>query len=121
MRRIAANVLALAFTWLIAFALGQAAQRLTDHWLGSSATVLIATALGVAIALRLRAFVAAVILGGQVAFALSELGIHLVYGIRSAQGAPVHFAVMLAGTLGVVFGMLLMRTRASRQPLPTTP
>lgn len=121
MRKIGINVLALALFWLAAFALGQARQQLTDHWLGSSVTVVIAAALGVAIAWRLRAFVAAVILGGQLAFALSELGIQLVYGTHAMRGAPVHFAVMIAGTLGVVFGMLLMRARASRQPLATTP
>jgi hypothetical protein len=42
------------------------------------------------------------------AFSASELAIHLYYGIRAAQGAATHFAVMGAGILGVVLGALLM-------------
>lgn len=119
MRGIALNVIALALYWITLFTLIQTAQGLSLGWPAMAVGEVIGAAIGVWIALRLRAFVAAFVLAGQVAFALAEGAIHAVYGIRAAQGAPTHFAVMLAGTLGVLFGMLLMR-RVTRSPNTTT-
>jgi len=57
----------------------------------------------------MRVPVVAYFLAAMAAFSASELAIHLTYGVRAAQGAPTHFAVMGAGVLGVALGALLMR------------
>ena len=68
---------------------------------------MLACALGVFLAFRLRVKFIAYVLAGQLAFSLSELVLHSIYGIRAVQGGPVHFAVMAAGTIGVALGWFL--------------
>ncbi len=111
MRAIALNVVALALFWGVAFVFVQFAQRVPGGWPATGVAEVAGAGLAVWMALRLRAVVAAFVIAGQLAFATAELAIHAVYGIRAAQGAATHFAVMLAGTLGVLFGVLLMRMR----------
>jgi hypothetical protein len=36
---------------------------------------------------------------------------HLLFGIRSVQGGPTHWALMLAGLLGIGFGAMFARHR----------
>jgi hypothetical protein len=102
-------VLAFVIFWVISFAFIQLGQRLFGGWPATEVGQLLASVLGVAMALRVRAPVVAYFLAAMIAFSASELAIHLVYGIRAAQGAPTHFAVLSAGVLGVALGALLMR------------
>jgi hypothetical protein len=103
------HLLALAIFWIVGFAFVQVGQRALGAWPAAEIGQLLACVLGVVIALRMRAPVVAYLLAAMAAFSASELTIHLTYGIRAAQGAPTHFAVMGAGVLGVALGALLMR------------
>jgi hypothetical protein len=39
--------------------------------------------------------------------------VHSIFGNRSVQGGPTHFAVMLAGILGVALGVFLNSREAT--------
>lgn len=101
------NVVAFVSFWLVSFALIQLAYRFLGGWPATEIAQVVGCTLGVGIALRLKARVTAYFLAGMVAFSVSELVIHSFYGIRAAQGAPTHFAVMGAAVLGIVFGAFL--------------
>ena len=103
------HLLAFVIFWILGFAFVQFAQRVLGGWPATEAGQLLACILGVAIALRMRAQVVAYFLAAMAAFSASELAIHSAYGIRAAEGAPTHLAVMGAGMLGVALGALLMR------------
>src|SRR5713101_8324614 len=107
------GALVIAVFWLTGFALVQFGQRVFGGWAASQVGEVLACALGVFLAFRLRVKFIAYVLAGQLAFTLSELALHSIYGNRSVQGGPTHFAVMLAGTLGVVLGWFL---RSRGQP-----
>lgn len=104
--QIGRNALALLAFWVIAFAFIQAAQYLSGRWQATDIAQLCSCILAAIGALRFRAHMAALLITGQVAFTASELTMHSAYSIRAVQGAPTHFAVMLAATLGVLFGAL---------------
>ena len=116
LRALGRGGLVLALFWLTSFALVQFGQRVSGSWATSYVGLVLGCALGVYFALRLRVRPVAYLLAGQLAFGVAELVIHAVYGIRAAQGAPTHFAVMAAGTLGVLLGWYL-----SRRPFPQSP
>jgi hypothetical protein len=103
------HLLALTIFWIVGFAFVQVGQRALGSWPAAEIGQLLACVLGVVIALRMRAPGVSYLLAAMAAFTTSELAIHLTYGIRAAQGAPTHFAVMGAGVLGVALGALLMR------------
>src|SRR5256885_4594967 len=102
------HVVAFVTFWIIAFALVQFGVRVLGGWPASEVGQLLSCVLGVGIALRMRAPAVAYFLAAMAAFSASELAIHLAYGIRNVQGAPIHFAVMGSGILGVALGALLM-------------
>lgn len=102
-------LLALGIFWILGFAFVQFGQRFLGGWPATEAGQLVACILGVAIALRMRARVVAYLIAAIAAFSASELVIHSAYGIRAAQGAATHFAVMGAGVVGVALGALLTR------------
>jgi hypothetical protein len=106
-RSLAGNVSALVLGWLLSFAGVQFAGRVFDGWLASSTAQALACGVAILVALRLGAKPAAFFLAAMLAFSVSELLVHGYYGIRAAQGAPTHFAVMGAGLLGVALGALL--------------
>jgi len=103
------NALALGLFWIFSFALVQSGQRLLGGWPASETGQLMGCVGGVLVAIQLRARGALVITAGLSAFSASELLIHLIYGLRAAQGGPTHFAVMGAALLGVVLGTTLAR------------
>ena len=105
---LARNVIALMAFWLAGFAFVQFGERALGGWPASEVGQLVGCAMGLAIALFLRAVPVAYLAAAFVAFSASELSIHLYYGVRITQGAPTHFAVIGAGLLGVAFGALLM-------------
>ena len=112
-KTVSRGALVLALFWLTGFALVQFGQRVFGGWVVSQVGEVLACLLGVFLAFRMRVKFIAYVLAGQLAFSLSELTLHSIYGNRSVQGGPTHFAVMLAGTLGVVLGWYL-RTRGQR-------
>jgi hypothetical protein len=103
------HLLTLTIFWIVGFAFVQVGQRALGSWSAAEIGQVLACVLGVVIALCMRAPGVAYLLAAMAAFTTSELAIHLTYGIRAAQGAPTHFAVMGAGILGVALGALLMR------------
>jgi hypothetical protein len=106
------NAFALGLFWIFSLALIQSGERLLGGWPASETGQLVGCVGGVLVAIRLRARGALVITAGLSAFSASELLIHLVYGLRAAQGGPTHFAVMGAGFFGVLLGTTLARRRS---------
>src|SRR5262249_2984475 len=106
-RPLGRNAFAFVTIWALAFAFVQAGQSLLGGWPASEAGQFIACALGVPIAIAIGARLAAYFWAAMAAFSASELSIHLYYGIRAAQGAPTHFAVMLAALLAIILGAAL--------------
>ena len=104
---LARNVVALVVFWLSALTFVRIGERLLGGWPASTLGELVALLLGVALALRLRAKATAYFLAAMTAYSASENAIHLYFGIRAAQGAATHFAVMGAGLIGVILGALL--------------
>ncbi|MEA2344940.1 MAG: hypothetical protein QOF63_3109 [Thermoanaerobaculia bacterium] len=93
--------------WITAFVVTQFSQRIDGGWAMSQTGEVLAGALGVFLAIRLNVKPVAYVLGGLLAFSASELILHSIFGNRSVQGGPTHFAVMLAGILGVALGAFL--------------
>jgi len=112
------GVLVVAFFWLTGFVLVQFGQRVFGGWAASQIGEVLACALGVFFAFRMRVKLIGYVLAGQLAFAVSELALHSIYGNRSVQGGPTHFAVMLAGTLGVLLGWFLRSRGQTPELLP---
>jgi hypothetical protein len=102
------NAIAGVVFWILALGLVQFGERVLGGWPAAQVGELLACVVGAVVALRLRAGVTAYFVAAMAAFSASELAIHSYYGIRAAQGAPTHFAVMGAGILGVALGALLM-------------
>jgi len=109
LRLLAIDAGILAFFWLLGFALVQAAQRLTNPWPAADIGQLVAAAVSLGIAVRLRAMIAAFLTASFAAFVLAEIAIHLLFGIRAAQGGPTHLAVMAAALIGVSLGAFALR------------
>ena len=110
------NLLAFGAFWILSLTFVQFGERVLGGWPASEAGELLGCVVGVALALRARARVTAYFLAAMAAHSASELMIHSVYGIRAAQGAATHFAVMGAGVVGVALGALLTR-RNGRGPV----
>jgi hypothetical protein len=106
-RSISRNLIVLALSWLTGLAAVQFGIRVFGGWSASHLGQTLACVIGVLFALRLAAKFAAYLMAGMLAFSVSELLVHAYYGIRAAQGAPTHFAVMGAGVVGVVLGALI--------------
>jgi hypothetical protein len=115
------NVVALVLYWLTGLTLVQIGERLLGGWPASTLGELMALVLGVVLALRLGAKVTAYFLTAMTAYSASLNAIHLYYGIRAAQGAPTHLAVIGAGLIGVMLGALLATHYRSANGLGEAP
>jgi hypothetical protein len=104
------NIAAFAIFWLLLFA----ASHIVEAAPVTRVLEPMLTAVGVIIALKLRAKPMAFFLASQLAFVLAEFIAHSVWGWRVVQGAQIHFTVMGAGLFGVIFGALLVRYAAGR-------
>lgn len=79
------------------------------------------TMLSITVALMVTAFAARALgarpvtwfLSGQLAFGISELAFHALFGIDKVQGGQAHWTVMLAGTLAVVCSAAIERGHRS--------
>ncbi len=109
LRTLAIDAGILVFFWLLGFALVQAAERLTNPWPAAEIGQLVAAAVSLGVAVRLRATIAAFLTASFAAFLLAEIAIHLLFGIRAAQGGPTHFAVLGAALIGVLLGAFVLR------------
>jgi len=101
------NSSAFVIVWLLGLALVQLGERVFGGWPASETGQFVVCAAGVPIALAFRARLAAYFWAAMAAFSASELCVHAFYGIRAAQGAPTHFAVMGAAMLSVTLGSAL--------------
>ncbi len=97
---VVSNAIAAAVSWVSVFLLTRITMGL--GWQGMECAILLGCVLGVGIARKLHARVVELGLMGMVAFQAAELAMHLLFGIRAVQSGPTHFAVMIAGILGVV-------------------
>jgi hypothetical protein len=105
------NLFAIAITWVVGLVLVQVGLRALGGWPAAEVGQLLSFVFGVAMSLRINATLAAYLWSAMVAYSVSELAIHLYFGIRAAQGAPAHFAVIAAAVVGVTTGTLLTRSR----------
>ena len=97
---VVSNAIAAALSWVLILLFTRTLMGL--GWQGMEGGILLGCVLGVGIARKLRARVLELGLMGMVAFQAAELAMHLLFGIRAVQSGPTHFAVMIAGILGVV-------------------
>jgi hypothetical protein len=51
-----------------------------------------------------RGRAAILVLAAAVAYAAAMFGVHAGFGVRAAQGAPTHIAVLVAASIGVMAG-----------------
>ena len=109
------NVGILVLTYALAFIAVQASQRLSSDWRITDFAFLVADLAGIVCAMIFRARIAAYVIAVFAVSQASELVLHSIYGIRSVQSAPVHFAVMLAAALGLGLGAW-MRKDTSQTP-----
>jgi hypothetical protein len=106
-KEIGRNVLVLAAAYAALFLTIRMAEKLSPGWMledVASVGVLLA-ALAAAVVLRTRP--AAYVTAAFAAFEVSELVFHSLYGIRSVQSGPVHFAVLAAGAMGIALGAFI--------------
>jgi hypothetical protein len=99
---VVSNAIAITLFWLLTFLLTRIAIGI--GWQAMEGATLIGCMVGVGIARRLRARLVEVGLMGFVAFQAAELVMHLSFGLKSVQGGPTHFAVIVAGVLGAAIG-----------------
>lgn len=102
------NAFALAVFWILGFLLIRLGYVIDPNgWMTQNAGQFLGCLAGLALALLIRARIAAYLIAGFLAVTASELAVHAYYGIRAAQGAATHFAVLGGSLLGVVLGALL--------------
>ena len=94
----------LAF-WLLLFATARAFSAFPGREFVQAA----ATAAAVLLAVHLRVRLVALFLAAMLAFNLSESVIHSIWTPAALRGAPTHLAVMAAGVLGVLLGLMVDR------------
>ena len=112
------NVSVLALFWLSSFAVLQIPQRAHAHWAIVDGTLLLMTSIALAASVRFRTRVATMLLASFVAMEAAELAVHLIYGIRSAQGVS-HLATLGAAMIAVVLATAFVR--APRASVPAAP
>ena len=96
-----ANAAALAAFWAALGLVTTATRGAGLGWEFDTALRLIVGFGGVALARHMRARPVGFVLATASIAQLAEFVIHLVYGIKAAQGADTHFAVLLAAAIGV--------------------
>ena len=97
------NTLVLGVFWLAGFA----TFRILGNTMAGTWVVVTVTAIAWVVAATQRLRLAAFLVGIFLAFNLAEAVIHAIFGIRAAQGAGTHFAVLIAATLAIVIGTVL--------------
>lgn len=98
-------------SWLLLFV----CARVFSTFSGREAIQALATATALGLAVHLRVRLVALFLAAMLAFNLAELVIHSIWSADVLRGAPTHFAVMGAGVLGVVLGLVVNRFLSGSQ------
>ena len=110
MQNIIRSIIALVAYWLVSFAVVQVTQRMPHTVTLLDAELLVLAIVGLFVAIRLRAVIAAWVLGAFAAYGASELAVHAVFGPRAAQGGPAHWATLIAAAAGVAIAATVIRT-----------
>lgn len=111
-----ANAAALAAFWAALGLVTAATRGAGLGWQLDTALRLAVSCGGVVLARHLRARPVGFVLATAGIAQLAEYAIHLVYGIKAAQGADTHFAVLLSAAFGVAAA-----TWGRRAPKAITP
>lgn len=100
--RVGINIGAFLIAWAL-FGIGiRAGNRLHEPL--QDALGLAGAALGLWIALRLRARLGSIIIAGFVLMIAVEFLFHLIYGYHMVQSGPTHLAILTASLGGVLLG-----------------
>jgi len=87
-------------------------NRMFDwNWQTYHAVQALVTAFAAAYSVKRGARVAALFFGTMTAAQLARYAMHLLFGIRTVQGGPTQWGLILASLLGVGFGAWLLRSR----------
>jgi len=105
------NVVTLAVFWLVAFAVVQVVTRMPHSVAAVDGALLVVSVAALFVAVRVRAVVAAWIIGAFAAYAAAELTVHAIFGPGSAQGAASQWATIIAAFVGVAIAAALLRSR----------
>ena len=92
--------------WISLGTLARAATALGADWQVRGLVDLVALGIGAAIGRRLGARRTSAVLLGLAAAQFALWVVHMIWGIRAAQGAPVHWAVLIAGAGGALLATL---------------
>lgn len=111
-----ANAAAFAAFWAALRLVSVATRGLELGWEGDAAQLIAVNIGALVLARHLRARLATFVFASTAIAQLAEFAIHLIYGNASAQGAPTHFAVLLAAALGVGATVLSRRSDAVAEP-----
>jgi len=111
------NAVACAGSWISLSAFAAVQRLIQAPWLLHKLSDPVGLAIGAAIAVRLRARTAAVILGGLAVSQGAEFLMDVSGGAPAVQGAGPHFALMIAGVTGVaVAHWFVQRSRGTTEP-----
>lgn len=116
---ITTNAIAFALFMILLRMVSQISRSLGGDWRVHAAGEVVANVLGIGIALRMRARTTTIVLGVTAAAQIAGFVMHLLFGIRTVQGGPTNWALMLAGLLGIGFGAMLAWHR--KRPGGTVP
>jgi hypothetical protein len=113
---VVANVLGVAAFWLTLMVLVRICRAVEAPWLVRKAVDPLALAIGAAVAHRLRARPAAIILAGLGVAQAAEVVMDAIVGRAAVQGFGAHMALIIAGIGGALLGAALVDARSNGRP-----
>jgi len=105
------NVVALAAAWVVSFAVVQLITRMPHSVAAIDAAMLVVSVVALFVAARVRAVIAAWILGAFAACMAAEFAAHAIFGPHAAQGAGSHWGILIAAFGGVAIGAVMQHSR----------
>ena len=103
------NAAALAVGWSSVAALAASQALIAAPWLAHKLTDPIGLAIGAIVGSRLRARTSTIVLGGLAIAQGTEFLMDILSGAPAIHGAQAHFALMIAGVVGVALGRAVWR------------
>lgn len=115
------NVVAFSAAYILMGLAARLAAMIGGGWMVSNGMLIVATLIGVGMAVRVRARLTAILLAITAAAMLAEYPLQLIYGIGVVQGAATKWALLLSAGFGIMLSRLLTRRtgNSSRPVLPT--
>lgn len=113
MRTFTINVIPIALAYVLLILLIRIAIAMRAEWLLLNGAEFLAAIAGLVVAWRFGARAAIIVLAAGAAYAAALFAVHAGLGVRAAQGAPTHIAVLVAASIGVMAGASIMH-RARR-------